>query len=148
MRNIKYIAIHCTATPQTATIKSMQDFWKNVKKWTRPGYHYVVMPDGKVVNLLSVDTPSNGVAGFNSVTINIAYVGGLDAKAQPCDTRTPQQKESLLKLLKELKQQFKTAVIQGHRDFSPDKNHNGIIERFEWIKYCPCFEAKKEYEKI
>ena len=29
----------------------------------------------------------------------------------------------------------------GHRDLSPDLNHNGEIEPEEWIKECPCFHA-------
>ncbi len=31
--------------------------------------------------------------------------------------------------------------IVGHRDLSPDLNHNGEIEPEEWIKECPCFDA-------
>ncbi len=65
-----------------------------------PGYHFIVMPDGEIVSLLPIEQVSNGVAGFNSVLINIAYLGGVDAKNVPQDTRTPQQKASLLKLLK------------------------------------------------
>ena len=67
-----------------------------------PGYHFIVMPDGEIVSLLPIEQVSNGVAGFNSALINIAYLGGVDAKNFPQDTRTPQQKASLLKLLKEL----------------------------------------------
>ena len=29
----------------------------------------------------------------------------------------------------------------GHRDLSPDLNHNGEIEPEEWVKQCPCFDA-------
>jgi len=31
--------------------------------------------------------------------------------------------------------------IKGHRDFSPDLNGNGIIERNEWMKTCPGFSV-------
>jgi hypothetical protein len=31
--------------------------------------------------------------------------------------------------------------IKGHRDYSPDMNGNGIIERNEWIKTCPGFDV-------
>ena len=101
-----------------------------------PGYHFIVMPDGEIMSLLPIEQVSNGVAGFNSALINIAYLGGVDAKNVPQDTRTPQQKASLLKLLKELKQKFPTATIQGHRDFPKVK------------KACPSFDAKNEYKNV
>jgi N-acetylmuramoyl-L-alanine amidase len=51
-------------------------------------------------------------------------------------------------LLSELKEQFPKAVIWGHRDFSPDLNKNGTIEKNEYIKLCPCFDAKTEYKNL
>ena len=35
--------------------------------------------------------------------------------------------------------------VCGHRDLSPDLNGNGEIEPEEWIKACPCFEVKAEW---
>ena len=35
--------------------------------------------------------------------------------------------------------------VLGHRDTSPDKDGNGIVERWEWLKECPCFEVKDEF---
>ena len=136
MRDIKYIAVHCTATSQKTSISAIQSYWKNQLGWKMPGYHFIVMPDGEIVSLLPIEQVSNGVAGFNSALINIAYLGGVDAKNVPQDTRTPQQKASLLKLLKELKQKFPTATIQGHRDFPKVK------------KACPSFDAKNEYKNV
>ena len=136
MRKIKYIAVHCTATPQTTSIDSIKNYWKKNLGWKMPGYHFIIKPDGEVVNLLSVDEVSNGVKGFNSETINISYIGGVDAKNQPIDNRTPAQKATLLKLLKEFRAKFPNAIIQGHRDFPNVK------------KACPSFNAKKEYENI
>ena len=101
-----------------------------------PGYHFIVLPDGTVVQLLPIEEVSNGVKGFNSVLINIAYLGGVDAKNNPLDNRTPQQKATLLELLKKYKKQFPKAIIQGHRDFPNVK------------KACPSFDAKKEYQSL
>ena len=136
MRVIKYIAVHCTATPQTTSIDSIKNYWKTNLGWKMPGYHFIIKPDGEEVKLLSVDEVSNGVKGFNSETINISYIGGVDAKNQPIDNRTPAQKATLLKLLKEFRAKFPNAIIQGHRDFPNVK------------KACPSFNAKKEYENI
>lgn len=136
MRLIKYLAVHCTATSQTTSISAIQSYWKNQLGWKMPGYHFIIMPDGSIINLLSIDQVSNGVQGFNSVLINIAYLGGVDSRNVPVDNRTPQQKASMLSLLKKLKQKFPTAIIQGHRDFPKVK------------KACPSFDAKKEYKNV
>jgi len=136
MREIKYIAIHCTAGPATQTTKAIKDYWKNNLGWKSVGYHYLINADGTIEQLAQESEITNGVAGFNSVIINVSYKGGVDANNKPKDTRTPQQKESILKLLKELKKRYPKAIIQGHKDFPNVK------------KACPSFEAKKEYINI
>lgn len=136
MRDIKYIVVHCTATPQTATVSSIQNYWKNTLKWVMPGYHFMIKPDGEIVQLLEIEKISNGVKGFNSVSINISYIGGVDSKNIPIDNRTPAQKRSLTDLLTKLKKEFPKAIIQGHRDFPNVK------------KACPSFNAKEEYKNL
>lgn len=136
MRNITHIVIHCTATLQTATTESIKRYWKEIKRWKSPGYHYLVEPDGTVVQLAQLWEITNGVGGHNSNIINVAYIGGVDAKLKPQDNRTDAQKQSLLYVVRELKKQFPTAIVQGHRDFP------GVE------KACPGFDAKKEYAKV
>ena len=87
----------------------------------------MVSPDGKITQLLDENKVSNGVKGFNTVSINVAYIGGIDINGKPIDNRTEEQKQSLRSLLKLLHNKFPTAVIQGHRDFSPDLNRDGRI---------------------
>jgi N-acetylmuramoyl-L-alanine amidase len=128
--------VHCTATSQNTSISSIQNYWKNQLGWRMPGYHFIIKPDGEVVSLLPIEQVSNGVKGFNHESINISYVGGIDEKVIPKDNRTLAQKASLLKLLKELRQKFPKAIIQGHRDFPNVK------------KACPSFDAKKEYQHV
>ena len=147
MRTIKYIAVHCTAGSQHTTIKELQQEFKR-KGWKNPGYHYVVAVDGTITQLLSEEKPSNGVKGYNSMLINVAYIGGIDSEGKLVDNRTAAQKASLAGLLRVLHKKYPTATIQGHRDFSPDRNHNGRIEPSEFIKACPCFDAKAEYKDI
>lgn len=130
MRAIKYLVIHCTATPHNTTIASIMNYWKTVLGWKNPGYHYMIKADGEIVNTFPIEQISNGVAGFNSVSIHIAYIGGVDAKGKAVDNRTPAQVDSQIKLLKELKAKFPAAEIKGHRDFPNVK------------KECPCFDVK------
>ncbi len=139
MRKITYIVIHCTATATTATIQALRNGWKALG-WKNPGYHYVIDYQGVVTNIHPERSIANGVAGHNANSIHISYIGGVeDGKAK--DTRSDEQKASMVTLLKVLKQKYPAAKIVGHRDFSPDKNHNGIIEGWEYIKMCPSFDV-------
>lgn len=148
MREINHIAIHCSATQPNAKVENIQKYWKEVLGWHAPGYHDIISADGTIHDLLPYQEISNGVKGFNHDTVNVCYIGGIDRSGHPTDTRTPQQKEALIKLLTELKELFPLALIQGHRDFSPDLDGDGIIEECEWVKSCPSFDAKSEYASI
>ena len=87
------------------------------------------------------DKPSNGVAGYNSTSINVCYIGGVNKQGRPVDNRTEAQKESLRKILKELKTRYPDAVIMGHREIWGSSPKN-------WKKMCPCFPAGEEYKDI
>ena len=147
MRTIERIFVHCTAGSQKTTVEDLKREFK-AKGWKNPGYHYVVMPSGRVENLLSEENVSNGVQGYNSTSINVAYIGGIDGNGKAVDNRTEEQKKSLISLLKSLREHYPKAKIMGHRDISPDKNGNGIIDPWERIKECPCFDAITEYKDI
>ncbi len=136
MRDIKFIAVHCTATQPETSIQTIQKYWQEVLKWKTPGYHFIVEANGKVTELLPVAKVSNGVAGYNSITINVSYIGGIDKEGKPKDTRTLAQKISLQELLEDIKEHYPNAVIQGHKDFP------------KVSKECPSFDAKKEYKDI
>ena len=154
-KGIKYIAIHCSAG--FGKRESIEAFWKT-KGWKSPGYHRLIEVDGTVHNLLDFSITSNGVLGFNEQTINICYIGGVENTGttktpiwKAKDTRTEAQKKAIKQCLKEAQEWLKKyensnkIIIQGHRDFSPDLNKNGIIESWERIKECPSFDAKNEY---
>lgn len=149
VRKITHIFVHCTAGSQSETPQGLLNFFYKVKRWSRPGYHYVVSADGTITNIWPESKYSNGVKGMNSHSINVAWIGGVD-KAHPkgIDNRTEAQKRSLRILLKELRAKYPKAVIMGHRDTSPDLNHNGIVDPWERIKECPCFDAMVEYKDI
>lgn len=147
MRKIERIFVHCTAGSQKQTIEDLKAEFKR-KGWRSPGYHYVIMPDGKIENILSEENVSNGVQGYNQTAINVAYIGGIDAKWKGVDNRTEEQKKSLRTLLSNLKNKYPSAKIMGHRDISPDKNGNGIVDPWERIKECPAFNAIDEYKDL
>lgn len=134
MRKIKKIIVHCSAGSQSNTAQDIVDYHVRRLKWSRPGYHYVVEADGKIVNTWPEEQYSNGVKGHNAESINVCYVGGVDTSKPglpPVDNRTEAQKASLAKLLRMLKKRYPEAEIYGHRDFA--------------AKACPSFDARKEY---
>jgi len=138
IRNIKYIVIHCTATPPNTTIESIKRYWKEVRGWgDTPGYHYIIARNGNIIQLLDEKQNSNGVYLHNSSCISVAYIGGVDKDNKPLDNRTDAQKHAMFNKIVELTEKYKGAVPMGHRDF-PDVK-----------KACPCFDVKTwlaEYE--
>lgn len=147
MRKIERIFVHCTAGSQRQTVNDLQTEFKR-KRWKHPGYHYVVQADGTISQLLDEQLVSNGVKGYNSTSVNVAYMGGIDSEGKATDNRTDAQKESLRKLLKLLKGRYPDAKILGHRDISPDTNGNSVVDTWERIKECPCFDAITEYKDL
>jgi N-acetylmuramoyl-L-alanine amidase len=135
MRSIKYIVVHCTATPQTTTIASIQNYWRNNLKWKSSGYHQIIEANGKINRLAPDEAVCNGVAGYNSVSLHVSYIGGVNGP-KAIDNRTQAQKSTLIKVLTEWKRLYPDAIIQGHRDFP------------KVSKACPSFDAKTEYKDI
>jgi N-acetylmuramoyl-L-alanine amidase len=130
-RNIKYIVIHCTATPRNTTIESIKRYWKEQRGWgDTAGYHYIIEADGEVTQLVDEVKNSNGVYLHNSECINIAYIGGVDKDAKPKDTRTRKQENAMFDLIVTLTEKYKGATVLGHRDFP------------NVAKACPSFDVK------
>lgn len=149
MRNIRHIVLHCSATKAGQRVTTSDiDRWHKARGYRKIGYHYVIYLNGSIHTGRELAEVGAHVAGNNSDSIGICYVGGLDTDGKPADTRTPAQKASILYLLQSLREQFPGAEICGHRDFSPDQNGNGVIEPWEFMKACPCFDARSEYKNV
>ena len=153
MRNIKRIFIHCSAG--FGGVESIKRYWKSIG-WKSVGYHRIIAEDGEVFQLAPYDQVTNGVKYYNSTSIHICYIGGVNKqdvnKAE--DTRTDAQKEALLceidnalNFLSDYQDISKVEIL-GHRDISPDKNLNGKVDSWERIKECPSFDAKLAYKNI
>lgn len=148
-RNISLLIVHCSGTPENRDYTpEMLERDHKARGFATYGYHVYIRRSGQRVLLRDMNMIGAHVTGFNRESIGICYEGGTDAKGNPKDTRTPQQKAEIINVLRELVILYPDAEIGGHRDFSPDKNGDGVIEPSEWIKACPCFDAKKEYRYI
>ncbi len=135
MRTINKIIIHCSATREGMAFNAIDiDQWHRRRGWKGIGYHYVIGLNGERWKGRDEKEIGAHCKGYNSDSIGVCYIGGLDRFGKPKDTRTEEQKTELLKLLQELKERYPTAEIYGHNNFSH--------------KNCPCFNAKKEYQKL
>lgn len=147
-RRIDRIIIHCSAVRPDQTSSARQiDQWHRARGWKMIGYHYVIRRDGKVEKGRPEEMVGAHTKGINSHSIAICYEGGLApvrsnpaAKKPsavtyvPADTRTPEQKAALIKLIRELKTRYPNATVHGHNEFAQ--------------KACPCFPARDEYSEL
>lgn len=135
MRKIDEIIVHCTATPRgrRVTVDDI-DLWHRRRGFNCIGYHYLVGIDGEIATGRDETQVGAHCKGHNARSIGVCYVGGCEADMTPADTRTPPQRESLLRLLGELKCRYPGASIHSHSDFA--------------AKACPSFDATKEYSNL
>lgn len=132
MRKINEIIVHCTATAEGKdfTVADI-DRWHKSRGWQCIGYHYVIYRDGSVHTGRPVAQIGAHCTGHNANSIGVCYIGGCAADGKtPKDTRTPQQREALRRLVANLQKQYPGATVHGHREFA--------------AKACPSFDVKTE----
>jgi N-acetylmuramoyl-L-alanine amidase len=135
-RVINEIIVHCSATPEGKDY-TVDDItaWHKQRGFITIGYHYVIYRDGSIKQGRDVNVSGAHCTGHNTHSIGVCYIGGCEKDGKtPKDTRTKKQKESLLWLLKGLKELYPKATICGHRDFAR--------------KACPSFDATNEYKGV
>ena len=134
MRRITLIVIHCSAVkPDQQSSAAQIDSWHRQRGFHLGiGYHYVIRRDGT----LEMGRPEYMVGAHcknhNQHSIGVCYEGGLNARGDPADTRTPQQRETMRQLINELRERYPKAIVVGHHNLNP-------------LKACPCFDAIKEF---
>ena len=145
MKTIDAIIIHCSATRAGQDLRAKDiDRMHRARGFNQIGYNFIIDLNGIVENgrPLSIDGAHCNTKGFsessyNKHSIGICYEGGLDELGKPTDTRTASQKETLRRVLGELKGLYPEAKIVGHYQLSANVH-----------KACPCFDARKEYEDL
>lgn len=148
-RFINEIVLHCTATPEGRDYSVAQIKAGHLARgFSDIGYHFVIGRDGKVYPGRAISEIGAHATNHNAHSIGISYVGGLSTDGKTCkDTRTPAQVKSMHELVANLCREYPITSVIGHRDTSPDLNHDGKITPNEWIKGCPCFDAIPEFSK-
>lgn len=150
MAVLKYLAVHCTATPEGREVSGDEiRHWhtdppsKGGRGWKQVGYTDMVHLDGKIERLVDNNEDSNvdpweitnGVAGKNSVSRHIVYVGGVERDGKtPKDTRTPQQLKAMEEYVKDFHRRFPSVRIVGHNELA--------------AKACPSFNVQEWLRQI
>ena len=136
--SVDYIAVHCSATKPDSDIgvNTIRDWHVKGRGWRDIGYNYVIRRDGTVEGGRDLDNDGDHfeeigahVRGYNSKSIGICLVGGIDYKGNPDANFTKSQYKSLEELIIKILKKSPKAKIQGHRDF-PNVN-----------KACPSFDV-------
>ena len=137
MRKIDKIIVHCTATPE-GRHHDVSDItrWHLQRGFNTIGYHYLIHLDGTIEEGRDISRAGAHCSGQNRNSIGVCYVGGMTKDMKKAkDTRTKQQKDSLVKLLQELIYKYnKDMTIHGHNEFAN--------------KACPSFNVQKEYANL
>ena len=130
-RRINLIVIHCSAT-RTTQRYTVGDCRRDhrARGFADIGYHYYITQEGTVHAGRPVYQEGAHATGYNRHSIGICYEGGLDIRGRPADTRTPEQKDTLDKLIGRLREDYPGVKVVGHRDL-PNVQ-----------KDCPCFDVK------
>ena len=134
MRTITLLIIHCSATPEGRSLdfEACRRDHIHHRHFRDIGYHYYITRDGTIHPGRPPEQVGAHCKGHNRHSIGICYEGGLDARGQPCDTRTAAQKVAMDTLLQELQQRYPRALVVGHRDLDSRKD-------------CPCFDVVRTF---
>lgn len=133
-----YIFVHCSATKpdHNVTVEDIRG-WHKGRGWKDIGYNFVIERDGSCKGGRDLDRDGDfmeevgaHVRGYNSVSIGVCLVGGVDYAGRPDFNYTLKQMKTLEKLLGQLEAKYPNAQIEGHRDK-------------ERGKACPCFDVKQ-----
>ena len=135
MRKINKIIIHCSATPEGRhhDVEDIRRWHVNGRGWSDIGYHYLIHLDGTIEEGRPIEKIGAHTSGQNRGSIGICYVGGMSKDMKKAkDTRTKEQKDSLVQLIWDLTYKYnKDMTIHGHNEFAN--------------KACPSFNVREEY---
>lgn len=147
-RKVNLVVIHCSASPNGVDVPAAElDRWhqrrgfERLEGWRKSlnyplkalGYHYVVSVVGAVQSGRHHGEIGAHAQGHNQRSIGVCVVG--------LDKFTELQWLALRDLVQQLEAQYPGAKVCGHRDLSPDKDGDGVVEKGEWLKECPGFDV-------
>ncbi len=124
------IFVHCSATkPEMDIGVETIRMWHKQQGWLDVGYHFIIKRDGTVEEGRPVNVVGSHVKDWNSWSVGVCLVGGIDAKGKFEANFTPAQMNSLRNKLADLKVLYPQAEIKAHHDVAP--------------KACPSFDLQR-----
>lgn len=132
-RFVNELIWHCTADPEGRdnTVENIRHYHINERGWSDIGYHGVVYRDGSFHLGRDLEIQGAHVAGKNVGTIGFSYIGGMNREyTKAKDTRTPEQKATMLKLTEMVAGDSRIKKISGHNQYAS--------------KACPSFDVRKD----
>ena len=83
MREIHYIVVHCTDSPDNVDIGAKQiNQWHQIRGWLQIGYHCVVRKNGSREEGRSHNEVGAHAFGYNSNSLGIVWVGKYDCNSK------------------------------------------------------------------
>lgn len=150
MAKLKYLVLHCTATPEGREVSSNDiRAWhtnpvsKGGRGWKQVGYTDLIHLNGEIERLVDNNEDANvdpweitnGAKGYNSISRHVVYVGGVVADGKTTkDTRTKAQRVAMESYVKEFHRKHPNVRIIGHREVA--------------AKDCPSFDVQVWLKEI
>lgn len=147
MAKLKYLVLHCTATPEGRDVTAAQiRQWHTSpvsaggNGWKQVGYTDLIHIDGRVERLVNNNEDANvdpweitnGAKGYNSVSRHVVYAGGCDSKMNPKDTRTAAQLKAMEAYVKDFHRRFPDVRIIGHNEIAAKACLSFDVQK--WLK--------------
>lgn len=150
-RATDYIIVHCSATgpandigadeirrlhaSSKGTMVEWNGGWEEAFGWSDIGYHQVIRRNGKLEFGRAPMAVGAHAKGFNTSSVGICLVGGINASGRADSNFTRAQWHRLEMAVSAYKNLYPDAVVIGHRDLP------GVV------KECPSFDVPAWWKK-
>lgn len=122
-KDIKFLIVHCSDTPDQEDIGALEIHKMHLGfGWEGIGYHKIIRRNGKIENGRPEYWIGAHVYGKNTQSLGVCLIGK--------NSFSKKQLDSLEKILRNWKKNYKNTIILGHKDAIPTK------------KTCPNFDIK------
>ena len=130
------IVIHCSATPADMDIGVEKiKHWHVVDNgWDDVGYHYVIKRDGTLEKGRDESMVGSHARAVNGTSLGICLIGGSNKSGDWENNFNDEQFETLLSIVKELKDKYNINKVIGHYEVDD-------------VKKCPSFDVQEWLDK-
>ncbi len=138
---------HCSATPPSRDIGSADiDIMHKARGWDGIGYGVVIKRNGRVELGEDISKQGAHAKGWNMKSVGICMIGGVDEDGNAENNFTEEQWAAAKHVYEFFVLLYPEAEHCGHRDLSPDRDGDGRINRWEFMKDCPCYSVAQWIE--